>query len=152
MVSPNNGRGQPRIYHTIMFSIAVSSMIEDYQLPAEQVNSKVTIPHLIARHVVSWTHLAPYLGLTEPEIAAISKDGHDELGKQNMMLNDWIRKCGRDATYWHLLEVCLEAEDRELADNICQELQRVSIVTSSPLTTIFFPVLQTTSVMISQDE
>ena len=99
-------------------------MIQHYQLTAEQVNSKVAIPHLIARHVVSWTHLAPYLGLTGPEMSAISRDGHDELERRNMMLNEWIRKRGRDATYWHLLEVCLEAENRELADNICQELQK----------------------------
>ena len=106
-------------------------MTQHYQLSAKQVNSKVTVPHLIARLIVSWRRLAPYLGLTGPEISAISRDGHGELEQRNMMLNEWIRKHGANASYWRLLEVCLEAEDRELADNICQELQRQ--VTGFPL-------------------
>ena len=111
------------LHVTMLLFIAVSSMIQQYRLTPEQVNSQVTCPHLIARHIVNWRHVAPHLGLTEPDISAISVDGRDEQDRRNMMLNMWIRRNGYDASYHHLLEVCVEAGDRELAENICQELR-----------------------------
>ena len=101
-------------------------MMQRYGLTIEQVNSKITVSHLIARHIVNWNHLAPYLGLTAAEISAISRDGHDELERRKMMLDKWIRKNGCNASYQCLLELCLEADDRELADKILQELNNLS--------------------------
>lgn len=103
------------------FFVAISSMIQKYGLTTEQINSKFAIAHLVARHIDNWRHLAPYLGLTGPEISAISRNGHDELERRKMMLNEWIRKNGSNASYWCLLQVCLVADDKELAENICQE-------------------------------
>ena len=107
----------------MLLFIELSSMMQKYGLTSEQVNSQVASPHLIARHIVNWRHLAPYLGLTGPDIHAISVDGHDEQERRNMMLDKWISKNGCDASYQCLLEVCVEAGDRELAENICQELR-----------------------------
>ena len=106
--------------------IGISSLMKQYRLTIEQINCKVSESHLIARHIVHWKHLAPYFGLTEPEISATSEDGHDHLDKAKIMLNQWIKKNGSDASYQHLLEVCLKAEDIQLAENICQELKNHS--------------------------
>ena len=72
----------------------------------------------------NWKYLAPFLHLTPPEISAIKEDGKDALERRKMMLDKWIEKNGKDATYTSLLLVCLEAEDKELATNICREVKR----------------------------
>ena len=101
-------------------------MIETYELTSEQVNSRVTNVRLIAKHIDKWQHLAPYLKLTKQEITnVILKDRHDdEQCQREMMLNEWIKKNGSNASYQCLLNVCVEADDKELAENICKELKR----------------------------
>lgn len=92
-------------------------MIQQHDgLATEHINSKVD-PCLIAKYIVNWRQFAPYLGLTEPEISAITEDEPHE------MLNEWIHKNGSNASYQCLLEVCLKAGDRELANRICQQLR-----------------------------
>ena len=99
-------------------------MMEQYGLTSEQVSSQVASPHLIAGHIVSWKRVARHLGLTEPDISAISMDGHDEQERKEMMLNKWIQKNGSGASYQCLLNVCVEADDKKLAENVCEELKR----------------------------
>ena len=100
-------------------------MIEKYELTSEQVNSQVTNVHFVAKHIDKWQHLGPYLKLTQQEVTAILKDRHDgEQCQREMMLNEWIKKNGSNASYQSLLNVCVEADDKELAENICKELKR----------------------------
>ena len=68
--------------------------------------------------------MAPFLNLTLPEISAIEEDGQTAEQRRKMVLDKWIKKNGMEAKYICLLEVCLEAKDRELADRICEEVKK----------------------------
>ena len=76
--------------------------------------------HLVARYIGDWEDIAKSLNLTGPEIIAIKRDGFDEGERRNMMLSRWITKNGRDATFKVLIEACIEVEQKEVAEKICQ--------------------------------
>ena len=99
-------------------------MMKKYKLTLEQVNSQVTNVHLIAEHIVKWRQVAPRLRLTKPDIEAIEVNGRNEEERRKEMLDKWIQKNGSGATYQCLLKMCVEAHDKELAENICKELER----------------------------
>lgn len=103
-----------------MLSLFIELLIK-YKLSVKQVDNKVEITHLIAKHIVNWRQLAKSLSLTESEISAIS--GSSEVEQANEMLEEWIRT--NYSTYLYLIKVCLKANELELADKICQELHRL---------------------------
>lgn len=98
----------------------MDKLIRDQGLTAAQVDMKCDKTHLLAKRIGDWEDLAKSLHLTDPEIIAIKRDGFDQGEKRNMMLNKWITKNGRDATFRVLLEACLEVDDRDVAESVCQ--------------------------------
>ena len=81
-------------------------------------NSVCSRTHQVAKLIGNWEDIAQELGLTDPEIKAIQKDGHDEPERRKMMLNEWIQKNGSDATFHVLIEACRAVGEEAVAQEI----------------------------------
>ena len=74
----------------------------------------------LARHIASHCNVARHLGLTEPDIAAITSDEPNEVQRRFIVLTKWQEKNGADATYVALAEHFLEMESRTLAEEVIE--------------------------------
>lgn len=102
-----------------------TKLLSEHGLTARQIDFKVDHGRicLVAKHIAHWKILAKYLGLTKSEISAIT-----EVEKGKNMLEEWIKK--NDATYLHVVQVCLKADEIEVATQICQTLHQLQGITS----------------------
>jgi len=93
------------------------------------VSPKENELHKIAGEMVEWEHLAVHLGMQRPKREEIKQDFKQSFKAQKWtMLLEWKREKGSEATWRALVEACLEAKEKELAENIVkickfQELQ-----------------------------
>ena len=69
----------------------------------------------VARELVNWRELLPFLGLTVAEDREIERS-RERYGQQ--MLKKWREKKGASATYGALIHALTEARDRRLADYV----------------------------------
>ncbi|CAI8028504.1 hypothetical protein GBAR_LOCUS16252 [Geodia barretti] len=84
----------------------------------------------IAQKITSWRLLAPFLGLDKGDEAEISEEG--SLGEQRIkMMQVWLSRHGKDATYLNFVRGCEEAGRRDLVDTVYSLVQQHS---SIPLT------------------
>ena len=73
----------------------------------------------IAKRIVDWKELAPYLGLSAAEQKVVEKGGDSSWLQQTCeALRKWQQKNGDDATYGAFIEVATEADNKELADYV----------------------------------
>ena len=70
----------------------------------------------IAKHIVNWKELAPYLGLSAAEQKVVEKGGGSYLQQACEAIQKWQQKNGDDANYGAFIEVATEADNKELAD------------------------------------
>ena len=70
----------------------------------------------------NWKSLAPFFGLTQPDIVAIEIDGRDEHDRRKRLLDEWIRRNGFEATNLLLVKICVSAGESGLADAVCHYL------------------------------
>ena len=78
---------------------------------------------IIALKIVNWKDFPPYFKLTE-EATEIDQDPrNEENDKRRKLLYKWIERNGSDATYYKLIEIFLEAENREMAEEVCKHIQ-----------------------------
>ena len=74
----------------------------------------------LARHIASYRNVARHLGLTEPDIAAITSDEPNEEERRLAVFTKWQEKNGADATYVALAEHFLRMESRALAEEVIE--------------------------------
>ena len=111
-------------------------VLED--VPEAKKASQVSDEHIveIAKCLINWRDLAPYLGLTEADEEAISEDyrGNVELQKREA-LRKWKRKRGRRATYSRLVQILCGRGYVDLAEKV-KELLKSTECSSSPCKTL----------------
>ena len=64
--------------------------------------------------------VAPYLGFTQVDIVAITKDVSTAEKKVLVTLNQWREKSGPNATYYSLANAFFQMENQELADRVIE--------------------------------
>ncbi len=74
----------------------------------------------IAPYVPNWQKYAIVLGLNQPQILSISSNSllEPEM-KAQQVLSLWKQANGFKATYFVLIDVCLQKKDVQLAESIC---------------------------------
>ena len=72
----------------------------------------------IAKKIMSWKPLRPHLGLTEKDEEAIISDYRKYEEQKKALLYRWREKMGECATPRNFVAAALEAEEKELADDI----------------------------------
>lgn len=63
--------------------------------------------------------MVPYLGLSDPEKTAISKNNSTYELQKLAMLKMWATEEGFDATYLCLIKAFLEANNKDLCGKVC---------------------------------
>ena len=106
--------------YIIIYKYDVGDLIQKYGLDNNKVNTQCDYTHLLAKQIGEWEDIAGSLNLTKQEILAINKDGHTEGDRRKLMLNKWVTKNGRVATYHRLIEACISAEEMDAAERICE--------------------------------
>lgn len=80
----------------------------------------------IADEIVDWRNFAPYLGLTPQDVSVIARDMTlSEDAKKKAMMEKWNKKPNVNATYFNLIKACVEAQDKQLAECVCQLLKGI---------------------------
>ena len=79
----------------------------------------------LSRSLDRWREVAPYLGLTAPEIAEIEHDSKTEPEKRFKALERWSNKHGPNAKYRLLLVAFLEVGRSDLAEQVCELLGNI---------------------------
>lgn len=74
----------------------------------------------IALVIVDWEGLAPYLGLTEPEIVEIKQDNNTYKKQKIGSLRVWREKYGDRATYQSLIKAARDSRNAKLAYEITE--------------------------------
>ena len=73
----------------------------------------------IAKLIVKWEVIAPFLGISEPEQAEIRRDWPGDYAMQKQdMLRKWKTKRGREATPRELIRVLTETNHVHIAEQI----------------------------------
>ena len=72
----------------------------------------------IAKQIVDWKELSPYLGLSAAEQKVVEKSDRSHLQQTCEAIRKWQQKNGDDATYGAFIEVATVAENKELADYV----------------------------------
>ena len=79
----------------------------------------------LSRHLSQWKLIAPKVGLTDDEVAAI--DAKPEIEKGVSFLETWKQKVAMKATYRALIESLLGIKSVEDARGVCQVLKGESV-------------------------
>ena len=72
----------------------------------------------IAKRIVDWKDLSPYLGLNAAEQKVVEKGDSNYLQQTCGALRKWQQKNGDDATYRAFIAVATKAGDKKLADYV----------------------------------
>ena len=72
----------------------------------------------IAKKIVDWKDLSPYLGLNAAEIKEVKESDSNFLQQKCEALRRWQGKKGDDATYRAFIAVATKARNKELADYV----------------------------------
>ena len=105
--------------------IDVQNLLQHYELKIEYTKQKCSENFLtskVAAKIVDWKALAPHLGMSDADVVAIQRDGVDEDDRRRKLLQRWLQRNGREATYYKLIEAFIDAENRHIADEICKQL------------------------------
>ena len=86
--------------------------------------------HKIADFISKWEELAPNLSLSDVDIEDIKANGSPKLCRISM-LQKWKQKKGRKATYRALAKKFVSQGRRDLAETLCEIIQRDSSSSSS---------------------
>ncbi len=91
-------------------------------VPPGKLGRPCTDIHLceIALHVTDWKLIAPFLGLSQAEIEAITMNEGKAETQRSAMLRKWREKSGRKATYRRLTKVFYKQQRADLVDVICK--------------------------------
>ena len=80
----------------------------------------------VAGIIIDWKALAPHLGMLDPDVVAIERDGVDENDRRRKLLQRWLQHNGPEATYYKLIEAFIGAKDKNTADEICKHLAGIT--------------------------
>ena len=72
----------------------------------------------IAKLIVTWESLRPYLGLSLAEEEIIKNNNRKYEEQKKALLYRWCDNMGEGATPRHFISAALEAENKELADEV----------------------------------
>ena len=72
----------------------------------------------IAKKIVDWKDLSPYLGLNAAEIKEVKESDSNFLQQKCEALRRWRKKKGDDATYREFIAVATKTCNKELADYV----------------------------------
>lgn len=72
----------------------------------------------IAKLIISWESLRPYLGLSLADEEVIKNNNRKYEEQRRDLLYRWCDSVGDDATPRNFIKVALEAENKELADEV----------------------------------
>ena len=79
--------------------------------------------HEISRYLSEWKLIAPKVGLSDDEVAAIEEDNSKAERKRISFLETWKQKFAMKATYRVLIESLLGIKRVEDARGVCQVLK-----------------------------
>lgn len=106
--------------------MSLADLLEHTSLSAADLDMRCTKEDLddLSLVVPSWTTLAPFLKLSEPEIEDIDSDNSKSRVKTHKMLLKWKQKYGFKATFRVLVDVfLLKLGDADMAESVCEQLK-----------------------------
>ena len=110
--------------HKSPIILTYDQLIENAGISGDLLNKECSDKHLwkIASLLPDWVIFAKALGLTEPQIQDILQKQHLTTNKMRALeaLEKWHRQHAYNATYCHLIKLCLTLELASIARDICE--------------------------------
>ena len=111
----------------------VHDLVKSYKISEQQLKEKCSydLHRGLDKKLTRWRNLAPHLFADEQvsknAVDAIDHDERlDDEGKRHQLLERWKEACGSEATHEKLIRAFLSAERRDLAEFVCQELEKLT--------------------------
>ena len=83
----------------------------------------------LSEEIPSFDLAAPYFGLTQSEINAISRDCNNEKSRRLQMLWNWKSKNGTSATYLAIIKIFLKMKNISLAEVVLKASRNEGVTT-----------------------
>ena len=109
----------------VVSEIVLEDVVLHCGIQASSLDKEVTSAYFfdISRYLSEWKLIAPKVGLTDDEVAAIEEDNSKAERKRISFLEKWKQKFAMKATYRVLIESLLGIKRVEDARGVCQVLK-----------------------------
>lgn len=127
----------PIVSSSTMAELNLLSILSSRKLTLDALRHKCPENHLaiVARSIMSWKQLSPFLGLTQQDEDDIQHDNTRNAERKIAMLRRWKEKYGDEATYFRLADAFEALKWRNCISELLDLFQQEVGISASPIST-----------------